>query len=104
MQVNEVLEALAIEPVNSGACHGRWIESPSGEELASINPADGSTVARVRLAGAEDYDRVVRAAGETFEKWRMLPAPKRGEIVREVANELREHKRELGALVTIEMG
>src|SRR5437660_12331710 len=104
MNVSEVLKSLAIEPVNSGACYGTWIENPSGGELASINPADGSVIARVSMAGAEDYDRVVRAASEAFEKWRMLPAPGRGEIVREIANELRTHKVELRALVSIEMG
>jgi aldehyde dehydrogenase (NAD+) len=104
MNVPEVLKSLAIEPVNSGACYGTWIENPSGGELASINPADGSVIARVTMAGAEDYDRVVRGASEAFDKWRMLPAPQRGEIVREIANELRTHKAELGALVSIEMG
>jgi len=104
MNVSEILEPLAIEPVNSGACHGAWIENPTGEELASINPADGSVIARVRMAGLNDYDRVVRAAGEAFDTWRMLPAPKRGEIVREIAVELRAHKEPLGALVSLEMG
>jgi aldehyde dehydrogenase (NAD+) len=104
MNVNEVLKALEIEPVNSGACGADWISHPSGGELASINPADGSTIARVRLAGAEDYDRIVRGAVEAFDDWRMTPAPWRGEIVRQIGNELRAHKRELGALVTIEMG
>src|SRR5947209_2473671 len=104
MNVTEVLKALAIEPVNSGACYGTWIENPSGGELDSINPADGSVIARVTMAGADDYDRVVRAASEAFEKWRMLPAPQRGEIVRQISNELRAHKDELGALVSIEMG
>jgi aldehyde dehydrogenase (NAD+) len=104
MKVAEVLKSLAIEPVNSGACYGAWIDNPSGGELASINPADGSVIARIAMAGAEDYDRVVRAASEAFENWRMLPAPQRGEIVREIANELRTHKPELGALVSIEMG
>jgi aldehyde dehydrogenase (NAD+) len=108
MQVHEanaaVLDRLEIEPVNSGACHSGWLEKLSGREIASINPADQSTIARVRLAGAEDYDRVARAAAERFPEWRMLPAPKRGEIVRDLADELRRHKRELGALVSMEMG
>jgi hypothetical protein len=57
---NEVLERLEIEPVNSGACDGDWITHPSGGELASINPADGSVIARVRMAGRDDYERVPR--------------------------------------------
>jgi len=101
---NEVLERLEIEPVNSGACHGDWIPNPSGGELASINPADGSVIARVRMAGREDYERVATHAAEAFVEWRMVPAPKRGEIVRELAGELRRAKADLGALVTMEMG
>ena len=101
---NEILERLEIEPVNSGACDGEWIANPSGGELASINPADGSVIARVRMAGREDYERVAHSAAEAFLEWRMIPAPKRGEIVRELADELRRFKADLGALVTLEMG
>src|SRR3989441_940422 len=104
MQISEILQPLEIEPVNSGACDGEWIAHPSGGELASTNPADGSTIARVRLAGPEDYDRIARSAVAAFHDWRMLPAPRRGDIVREVANELRAFKLQLGALVTLEMG
>src|SRR6202789_2274884 len=101
---NEILGRLEIEPVNSGVCDGEWIANPSGGELSSINPADGSVIARVRMAGRDDYERVaVRAAG-AFLEWRMIPAPQRGEIVREIANELRLYKAELGALVSLEMG
>ena len=58
---NEILERLEIEPVNSGACDGDWIANPSGGELGSINPADGSVIARVRMAGRDDYERIARA-------------------------------------------
>jgi len=101
---NEILERLEIEPVNSGACDGDWIANPSGGELASLNPADGSEIARVRMAGREDYGRVAQRAAEAFVQWRMIPAPQRGEIVRELADELRHAKADLGALVTLEMG
>ncbi|HTQ57351.1 MAG TPA: aldehyde dehydrogenase family protein [Bryobacteraceae bacterium] len=101
---NEVLERLEIEPVNSGACDGDWIAEPSGGELASINPADGSVIARVRMAGRADYERVTATAALVFREWRMIPAPKRGGIVREMADELRRFKADLGALVTMEMG
>ncbi len=76
----------------------------AGEELASVNPATGKDLGRVRLADEEDYDDVVWEAAKTFEKWRMVPAPKRGEIVREIGEELRAAKDELGSLVTLEMG
>ena len=89
---------------HSGACGQTWIENPGGGELASVNPSDGSELGRVRLALEEDYDEVLWAATKTFERWRMLPAPQRGDIVREIGDELRAAKDELGALVTLEMG
>ncbi|HVN02985.1 MAG TPA: aldehyde dehydrogenase family protein [Bryobacteraceae bacterium] len=101
---NEVLERLEIEPVNSGACWGEWIPNPSGGELASLNPSDGSVIARVRMAGRADYEAIAARAAEAFREWRMLPAPKRGEIVREFGDALRAAKADLGALVTMEMG
>jgi aldehyde dehydrogenase (NAD+) len=81
--------------------HGR---GASGEEIASFNPADGFELGRVRLDNAEDYERIATRATAVFERWRMLPAPKRGEIVREIGNALRESKQALGELVTLEMG
>jgi aldehyde dehydrogenase (NAD+) len=99
-----LLERLGLAPVNSGACGADWIPSPSGGELESINPATGAPIARVRMAGDADYESVVSAAARTFERWRMLPAPKRGEIVREIGQALRRHKDDLGTLVAMEMG
>ena len=102
--ISEILEKLNIEPVNSGACHGDWIATGSGGELPSISPASGDVLARIQTAGPQDYETVVARASEAFLQWRMVPAPKRGEIVREIGDELRLHKAELGALVTLEMG
>ena len=102
--LTEVLERLEIEPVNSGACYGDWIPNPSGGELESINPATGEALAKVLRAGPADYECVVAHAQAAFSEWRMIPAPKRGEIVREIGNELRLHKADLAALVTLEMG
>ena len=102
--LTEVLERLEIEPVNSGACYGDWIPNPSGGELESINPATGEALAKVLRAGPADYECVVARAQAAFSEWRMIPAPKRGEIVREIGNELRLHKADLAALVTLEMG
>jgi aldehyde dehydrogenase (NAD+) len=101
---NPVLERLGIEPVNSGACGREWIASSGSATIASINPADGHEIARVRLATAQDYDLVVSDAAEVFARWRMVPAPKRGQIVREIGDELRHFKNDLGTLVTLEMG
>jgi aldehyde dehydrogenase (NAD+) len=69
-----------------------------------MNPADGSELAQVRLASAEDYERTVAKSIDVFQRWRMFPAPKRGQIVREIGDELRRHKDDLGTLVTLEMG
>ncbi len=93
-----------LHKTHSGACGQTWIENPGGGELVSFNPTDGSELGRVRLAAEGDYDEVLRAATQTFERWRILPAPRRGEIVREIGNELRQSKDELGTLVTLEMG
>jgi aldehyde dehydrogenase (NAD+) len=102
--INDILESLHIEPLNSGACYGDWIANPSGPELTSLNPSTGEPLARIRQAGLDDYETVVNAASAAFLDWRMVPAPKRGEIVREIGNELRVHKQELGSLVALEMG
>jgi aldehyde dehydrogenase (NAD+) len=104
IQIPEILEKLHIEPVNSGACYGDWIASPSGGHLESINPATGELLAKIQLAGPEDYEAVVAQASQAFLEWRMMPAPHRGEIVREIGNELRASKDDLGTLVSLEMG
>ncbi len=101
---NEVLQSLGIQPVNSGASYGPWIEAPSGQRLTSYDPSDGSAIADVLMAVEEDYDEVVHNAQQAFLRWRMLPAPKRGLIVREIGEELRRFRNELGALVSIETG
>jgi aldehyde dehydrogenase (NAD+) len=69
-----------------------------------FHPVDGSLLASVNQASAEDYEAVVKVAQDAFKYWRAVPAPKRGEIVRQIGNELRKHKDELGTLVSMEMG
>ncbi len=94
---------MASEITAAGVLQRLGVETTDGE-LASINPTDGRELGRVRLASIHDYERVVSNACEVFEKWRMEPAPKRGQIVREIGDELRLQKDDLGALVTLEMG
>jgi aldehyde dehydrogenase (NAD+) len=101
--VQEILDALGIRPSNPGACTGTWLET-SGPELVSINPATGEPIGAVRQASADDYEKVVQTAESSFRTWRMMPAPKRGEIVRQLGEELREFKDPLGRLVSLEMG
>ncbi len=99
----DILKKLGIEPVNSGACCGPWLET-HGRELISYNPTDRLPLAKVRMATRTDYDEIAASAGQTFLKWRMVPAPRRGQVVREIGEELRAHKNDLGALVSLEMG
>ena len=103
--MNDILQRLGIEAVNAGVCTGvdRWIRG-TGEELRSINPATNETIATVVQATADEYDRAVAAAQAGFERWRMMPAPKRGELIRDLGNALREYKEPLGELVTLENG
>lgn len=103
-QISEVLKALKIESSNQGAAIGnQWIKT-SGEVLKAISPVDGSIIASVNMASESDYDQVIKAAEEAFVSWRLLPAPQRGEIIRQIGNELRKNKDNLGALVSFEMG
>ncbi|MFI5165561.1 MAG: aldehyde dehydrogenase family protein [Thermoanaerobaculales bacterium] len=104
MQTDEILRSLNIEASNRGAYARGWIAGAGGGEVASVNPADGKIIARVQLADAAAYDRVASAAHDDFLKWRMVPAPKRGELIRELGNELRASKQALGRLVSLEMG
>jgi aldehyde dehydrogenase (NAD+) len=83
---------------------GLGVESATDGDLTSFNPTDGTEIARVPQMDRRQYDAAVNVGVETFLRWRLLPAPRRGEIVREMADELRAHKRDLGALVTLEMG
>ena len=104
MTPETVLNALGIEPVNAGACGKAWMECDEGDLLASVSPGNGQTLASVRMATRAEYDAVVTDAQEVFLRWRQVPAPKRGEIVREIGLALRDQKDALGALVTLEMG
>ena len=100
----DILSRLGISELNAGAWAGAPIDSGTGETIASTNPATGETLASIRLAGKAEYEQVVAAAQSAFERWRMVPAPKRGEIVRQIGDAMREHKDDLGALVTLEVG
>jgi aldehyde dehydrogenase (NAD+) len=104
--VDRILQDLGIEPVNTGAFTGstRGQIHTRGKELVSVSPATGQPIATVMQAQAHDYEAVVSGAQTAFEKFRMMPAPRRGEIVREIGNALREKKQSLGALISLETG
>jgi len=100
--MQQILDKLGIEPVNGGGFSGDWLGS--GDRLESISPIDGKAIASVSQVTEDEYDRVATRAHEAFLNWRTVPAPLRGETVRQLGNALREMKAELGALVTWEMG
>jgi aldehyde dehydrogenase (NAD+) len=100
----EILRRLGLQPTQSGVYAGAWIDRPGGGQVVSINPATGQELGRVTAAGPADYERAVASAAESFQKWRLVPPPVRGEIVRQIGNALRAAKSDLGMLVTLETG
>ncbi len=104
--MKSLLEKLNIQPINAGASTGvdGWLLDKNGKELVSYNPATGEPIAKVVQASPETYEKVASAAHQAFLKWRQVPAPKRGDLVRDLGNALRELKEPLGDLVTLEMG
>ena len=101
--VSELLTSLGIADDNSGAFCGRWLDT-QGKKVESINPTTGEVLATVRSATADDYETVAAATAEAFAEWRTWPAPKRGEVIRQLGDALRQKKDALGRLVTLEMG
>lgn len=99
----DFLERLGIKDVNSGVYSDQWLAG-NGGEVTSYSPANGEPIARVRLADKEEYEKAILASQASFLKWREMPAPHRGQIVRELGEVLREYKDELGRLITLEMG
>jgi aldehyde dehydrogenase (NAD+) len=101
-----LLEKLRIKDVNPGACFGGdgWITDPQGQEIASYNPTTGEPIARIVQPTADGYQRVMSEAVAAFESWRSVPAPRRGEVVRDLGDALRHAKEPLGDLVSLEMG
>jgi aldehyde dehydrogenase (NAD+) len=100
----DILTKLNIESFNQGISTGRhWIGS-TGEHIHSYSPVDGQLIASVISCDKDGYEAVVAKAQEAFLEWRKWPAPKRGEIVRQIGDKLRENKEALGSLVSFEMG
>jgi aldehyde dehydrogenase (NAD+) len=104
--MKSLLEKLSLADVNPGACTGAdgWIADPAGSKLVSYNPATVQPIATVIQAMPATYERVVQRAVESFRTWQTVPAPKRGQLVRDLGQALREVKEPLGELVTLEMG
>lgn len=99
------MEKLGLTDMNQGASTGlSWNDTRDQGTLDIISPADGRKLASVYLASQADYDNIIEQAAKAFIQWRKVPAPQRGEVVRQIGNALRENKADLGALVSCEMG
>ncbi|MFM1878721.1 MAG: hypothetical protein RLZZ241_1587 [Bacteroidota bacterium] len=101
--IEKALSDLGITSVNNGTSTGSRCFGV-GEEISSFSPVDGALIAKVKETTAQEYESVVQEATKAFESWRLVPAPKRGEIVRQFGDRLRFYKEPLGKLVSYEMG
>ncbi|MCE2685459.1 MAG: aldehyde dehydrogenase family protein [Cryomorphaceae bacterium] len=103
-EIKEILSQLGIQENNQGASTGaKWIAS-TGAKIASVSPVDAQVIAHVNMATEAQYNQVIEKAQAAFVEWRKVPAPKRGEIVRQLAERIRFYKEPLGKLVSYEMG
>lgn len=101
----EFLKNLGIKEKNFGSSTGtKWNETTDGGELKIYSPATGEFIGSVYQASEADLEKIMTSAEEAFKYWRSVPAPKRGEIVRQIGDKLRKHKKDLGSLVSYEMG
>lgn len=104
-EISTVLKNLGISDINPAYSTGNiWGAASGAKTIDSFSPVNGNKIASVQVATAEDYEKVMKTAEQAFLTWRNVPAPKRGEIVRQLGEALRVHKEDLGALVSYEMG
>jgi aldehyde dehydrogenase (NAD+) len=105
MNIQTILADLGIGNTLAAASTGtQWVHLQTAKTRSICSPVDGKTITQVQLADTQTYNQVVDTAAEAFKTWRHTPAPKRGEIVRQIGDALRVHKANLGALVSYEMG
>ncbi len=103
-EIKDILGQFGIQENNNGASTGtQWIQT-SGARIASVSPVDAQVIANVTMATEAEYHQVIEKAQAAFVEWRKIPAPKRGEIVRQLAERIRFYKEPLGKLVSYEMG
>ena len=102
--MQEILKRLSLSESNPGVCTGNeWLPGGGGI-LVSVSPIDGHIIGKVQKASPADLEWVIGRATEAFREWRMTPAPRRGEIVRQIGNTLRQYKEDLSTLVILETG
>ncbi|MFL2988245.1 MAG: aldehyde dehydrogenase family protein [Candidatus Neomarinimicrobiota bacterium] len=104
--MSKILKKLGINNISMGSCIGgeNWIDNGSKKYIESFNPTNGELLGKVQLCNENDYENIINTSNEAFKEWRMVPAPIRGQLILEMANELRKKKDALGDLVALEMG
>ena len=102
--IQEVIQNLGIQAENNGAATGAVWFNTTGAAIDSYSPVDGKLIAKINQGTADDYEKIMQTASAAYLKWRKIPAPLRGEVVRQIGNALREQKEDLGMLVSYEMG
>lgn len=101
----ELLTRLQIQSLNPGAyCGAHWNNGCQGESITSYNPANAMPIAQVVTASLSDYQHIIAASEQAFLTWRCFPAPRRGDIIRQIADKLRANKQDLASLISLEMG
>ncbi|MGC8581673.1 MAG: aldehyde dehydrogenase family protein [Thermoplasmata archaeon] len=101
---SRIKNELGISEVNSGIYFNGWVESPHGKKIEIFSPIDGEYIASVNGGSKEDYEAMIKAMQENYEKWVKLTPPQRGELIRLIGNELRKNKEKLGRIVSLETG
>ncbi|MDX1628850.1 MAG: aldehyde dehydrogenase family protein [Fulvivirga sp.] len=102
--IKEALKTLRIQEENAGTSTGSQWHDQGGDWISSYSPVDGELIGKVQTTTADQYETVIAKAQEAFKAWRVIPAPKRGEVVRQIGEKLRDYKEPLGKLVSYEMG
>jgi aldehyde dehydrogenase (NAD+) len=102
--IESALKELGLQGTNYGASTGLKHITTKGKKIESFSPVDGQLIGSVNAGTAEDYQAIMKTAEEAFKTWRLIPAPKRGEIVRQMGDQFRKYKEPLGKLVSYEMG
>ena len=104
LSLADALTQLGIQKSNPGVSTGRQWLSSKGPAIVSVSPVDGKKIGSVKSTDEASFRKVVAVAEKAFVEWRAVPAPKRGEVVRQIGEALRKKKTALGMLVSYEMG
>lgn len=102
--MKDIFEALDLTENNSGSFSGNWLSRSEKDILASYSPIDSRLLGKISLSSEKDYEEIIKSSVSCFEDWRILPAPQRGEVIRQIGDELRRLKQPLGELIALEMG